>query len=255
MADGRLVARLTPVAQLSRSRIDQMWCVFDAHYADVTRSRFEDDLAAKEEVILLLDGDHVGGFSTLQVMHGTHEGRPFAAVYSGDTVIEPAYWGQSALQRAFFAKVVRTRLRYPGRPVYWFLISKGYKTYLLLVRNFPNSWPRHDSEMPAAIAAVLDQLATRKFGTAWKKDRGVLVFDEPLGRLRVGLASPEGVDDPDAQFFVTHNPGHAEGEEMCCIGIIDLAFARKFIGKHVARALGRRPSRSPPASQAAGNPQ
>ena len=57
-------------------------------------------------------------------------------------MIAQAYWGQKALQRVFTRYVVGVKLRHPLQRVYWFLITKGYKTYLLLSRYFPEYWPR-----------------------------------------------------------------------------------------------------------------
>ena len=141
---GRLRGAVRPVASLTAADRDAMWAVFSRYYAAVDRARFDADLSAKDDVLLLRDtGDgSLQGFSTIEVYSRRVDGRPFVAVYSGDTVVEEAYWGQTALQRTFFTYLMKTKLRNPTRPVYWYLISKGYKTYLLLARNVPNHFPR-----------------------------------------------------------------------------------------------------------------
>jgi len=46
---------------------------------------------------------------------------------------------------AFAKHLLLAKIRTPGRRVYWFLISKGYKTYLLLARTFLGFLPRRDA--------------------------------------------------------------------------------------------------------------
>ena len=133
-----------------------------------------------------------------------------------------------------------TRVRNPTVPLFWFLISKGYKTYLLLSRNFPEHWPRRDRPTPPWQAAVLDDLASRKFGSSWHPLRGVLIFDPPAGRLRAGISPVEPVlGDPDVAFFVARNPGHTRGDELCCLGRVDRNLALSYGWKALRKRAGR----------------
>lgn len=240
---GRLRGVVSRVANLRSTDRDQMWAVFSRYYADVSREKFEADLAAKQDVILLVDaGDHrIQGFSTLEVYTRRLHGRPFVAVYSGDTVVDEAYWGQNALQRTFSRYILQTKLRHPFVPVYWYLISKGYKTYLLLARNFPTHYPRHDRSTPAFSQAVLDLLSEDKFGAAFDKSKGILHFDECQGRLKRGIAPIDTslLAYPDVRFFVEKNPGHVDGDELCCLGRIDAALPVNFLAKQVERSVAR----------------
>ena len=128
------------------------------------------------------------GFSTIEVYDRIRVGRKFLAVFSGDTIIEKAYWGQSALQRAFVRYVVTLKLSRPLTPVYWFLISKGYKTYLLLSRNFTSYWPRHDRPTPAWEQGLVNFLATDKYPDDYVPEQGILHFAVGEGRLKSGIA-------------------------------------------------------------------
>lgn len=240
-ASGRLRGEVVATARLSGAQRDQMWAVFSRYYAAVSREKFEADLAEKPQVILLSDtGDRrIQGFSTLQVYARTLQGRRFLAVYSGDTVTDEAYWGQPALQRTFTRFLIRTKLYNPHLPVYWYLISKGYKTYLLLARNFPTHYPRHDRPTPRFAQAVIDLLSKDKFGDAYRPEQGVLRFETCQGRLKRGVAP---VDEallafPDIRFFVQQNPRHAEGDELCCLGRVDLAFPTYFLTRQLTKSL------------------
>jgi hypothetical protein len=237
----RLAAEIVSVSALDRTTLDGMWMVFSRYYAEVTRERFERDLSNKRDVILLRDsGDHsVQGFSTLQVYDRVYRGRSCLTVFSGDTVIDEEYWGQSALHRAFVRYVVLLKLRNPHRPVYWFLISKGYKTYLLLSRNFTTYFPRHDRETPAWERAMIASLARDKYGEAFDETAGVLRFPECEGKLKEGVAPIEAalLEADDIRFFAERNPGHVDGDELCCLGRVDLGLWAKFTARVLSKAL------------------
>jgi hypothetical protein len=227
-ATGRLRASLAVPRELDRASREAMWELFSRYYADVRRPLFEADLEEKDHVILLRDeGDgSIRGMSTLKVSELVVGGRRVRAVFSGDTIIEAAYWGQSALHWAFLGYLVRVKLQTPFQPVFWFLISKGYKTYLLLARNFPTHFPRHDRATPAWEQAVLDELARGRYGDAYDAPSGILRFASAHGRLceRVAPVTDELMAMPDVRFFVEKNPRHARGDELCCIGRVGLDF-------------------------------
>lgn len=244
---GKLVAETVRVTALRPETIEAMWDLFARYYADVERSTFDADLADKRDVILLYDaGDRsLQGFSTVVVYERELEGRRFVAIFSGDTVIEEAYWGQRALQFAFYRYLVRTKLRHPLRPVYWYLISKGYKTYLLLARNVPNHWPRHDRPTPAFEQRVLDHLGADRFGADYDAERGVLAHPVCVGRLK-GWVAPidaELLRYPDIRFFAERNPGYTRGDELCCIGKVDLGLVTGSLSRLVLKP-GRRARRA-----------
>lgn len=240
---GRLTAEIASVPGLHPTAVDEMWRVFSRYYADVSRQTFERDLQKKNDVILLLDsGDRsLQGFSTLQVYEEEIDGRPFVAVFSGDTVLEEAYWGQSALQATFVRYVIKVKLKNPLRPVYWYLISKGYKTYLLLARNFARYYPRHDAPTPRFEKRILDLLSVHKYGDAYVPAEGVLRFEECQGRLKQGVAPIDTglLERPDIRFFVHRNPGHAKGDELCCLGRVDSGLLTKFTSRLFAKWSSR----------------
>lgn len=236
---GRLAARTVAVADLAPAQRDAMWAVFARHYEDVDRARFERDLAAKTHVFLLLDGEVLVGFSTVTVDRVEVGGREVVAVFSGDTVLEATHRGQGALQWAFFRYIVATKLRNPHRLVVWFLITKGYKTYLLLSRNFTTWWPRRDAPTPPWARALLLRLATDRFGDALDPDALVLRFDRDHERLKPDVAPTDGQTDPDIRFFAQANPGHADGDELCCLGVVNARLALTWPLRRLRRSVAR----------------
>lgn len=243
---GNLAARTLEINDIDDRQITQMWGLFNQYYADVSFERFVSDLRAKHSIILLIDsGDQsIQGFSTIQVYERMVDGKRFLAVYSGDTLIDRRYWGQTALQKAFFLFLMRLKLRNPLTTVWWFLISKGYKTYLLLARGCPEHWPRYEQETPEWPKAVMNALAAEKFGNDWQPEAGVIRFSQPVGRLKEGVApvNDELLSIDEIRFFAERNPGHAEGDELVCLGRINARLAayyvKKLLGKHWRKAFG-----------------
>ena len=243
--NGRLVARIAPVRSLDRSIIDAAFGLFESLYLGVDRQRFERDLFDKHLIILLFDDtdDVLRGFSTVHVDDVMHRGRRARVVYSGDTVIHPAYWGQKRLQRAFSTILVRERLRHPTRPLFWFLISKGYKTYLLLVHHFPRSFPRVDRPADPDLRAALHTVARNRFGDAYNPLTGVISYPTARERVRDQVAPIDRplMSNPHVAFFATRNPGYQGGDELACLAQVRLvdpvaAFVRSWW-------RGRRPRR------------
>jgi hypothetical protein len=65
---------------------------------------------------------------------------------------------------------------------------------------------------------LLNHLAQERFGKQFNPDTGVVRFINPQ-KLRGGLEEiPAGREiDPHVSFFLSHNPGHAEGDELVCL--------------------------------------
>jgi hypothetical protein len=243
---GKLRAITIATPNLRADKQNCMWEVFCRYYDDVDKPRFEADLHEKSDVILLYDtGDKsLQGFSTLQLIPGELDNCRYLAIYSGDTIINEGYWGQTALQRAFTRYVLWQMVIHPTLPVYWFLISKGYKTYLLLSRNYVEHWPRWEEPTPPFQKGIIDQLSRNKFGDAWKPDLGVLQFGTPQGKLKETVAETDHDllrQYRDIQFFNTANPNHRSGDELCCLGRVNPAFIFHFAQRTTRKVLGIRP--------------
>lgn len=221
----RLSASTVAVTSLDPAVIRDAFALFDEAYAGADRSRFEHDLGDKQMVILLRDRDTgaLKGFSTVRIER-IHGPRPATVVFSGDTVIHRDYWGQKQLQTAFARILLSRKLRAPHRPVYWFLLSKGYRTYMLLANAFPRAVPRCDTPDDPALRATLDALATRRFGPAYDAAEGIVRFGGLRERVREGLApiTQRHLASEHVRFFVARNPGYAQGDELACIADVRL---------------------------------
>jgi hypothetical protein len=237
-----LVASTVPTSSLDQRTISDAFALFERAYDGADRARFAVDLAEKQLVVLLRDRESgaLKGFSTVLLQELTGK-RPAIVVFSGDTVIDREYWGQKQLQIAFSMLLVRLKLQSPSRRVYWFLISKGYRTYLLLANAFARAVPRYDRVADDELLQRLHQLASTRFGTQYDPASGVIRYSSAHERVREGLApiTERHRRNPHVRFFVERNPGHANGDELACLAQVrfrDLA----RIGCRIAIAMARR---------------
>lgn len=233
---------ITPQA-LSDDARDRMFALLAANFEHVSREAFEADLAEKQWVVLLRDAQvgEIRGFSTLMLLTVEVEGEPIEAVFSGDTIVERDYWGESTLAGVWGAFVLSLAERRPERKLYWFLISKGYRTYKFLPVYFREYHPCVGSATPRFEQQLLSALAERKFPGRYDAASGVIRFDGEKDRLAPELAAvPEGrLRDPHIQFFLERNPGYAEGDELACVAEISAANFKPFALQVFARAAAR----------------
>ena len=236
-------ASVVPRASLGVDERARMLALMHACYDGVDDARFAADLDDKQSVIVLRDArGGLVGFSTLKVYEEEHDGRRVDVVFSGDTVIDPAHWGSKALQTAFGWYCLARLLRRPLRPLYWLLLSKGFRTYLLAVNYFPRTFPKRGATPPSSLIALRDRIAGRQWPDAYDAARGVLRFPEQRERVRQALAppTPETLAQPDVAFFHDNNPGHARGDELVCLVHLPLSDMTAAIVRAVAKALGAR---------------
>ena len=141
------------------------------------------------------------------------------SIYSGDTVIDRHHWGSQVLAFAWIQLAGREKARFPEAPLYWFLISKGPRTYRYLSTFSRCYWPHHARPTPEDLRGLMDELATRRFGADYDPRLGVVRFPESRGHLRADLAAVEDADRcrPEVAFFLRANPGYVRGDELVCL--------------------------------------
>lgn len=244
---GRLAGKVVPTSTLSIARREEMFALFRRYYEHVDFSRFERDLSPKHFVILLFDEDNrVQGFSTLQHLSVVRNGKRIHGVFSGDTVVDERYWGQRTLGRIFLRHLWWQKCKRPFASYWWFLISKGYKTYLLMANSFPEHYPRYERETPADAQHVLDAFAEQMFSESYQKGRGTIEFDQPHGQLknRVAPITPDLLDNPRIAFYQERNPGWRAGNELACVAkmtwSLPLAYTFKALTKNRFRHWSRK---------------
>jgi hypothetical protein len=218
MADGdRIVTQVCRTSDLAPRDWDDIWTLTDEFY-DVERGYAEAELRRRESIALFRMNGVLLGMASITVYSERFRGRRVAVINTSHVLIRENWRGRNLIQKLGFRTFLATRLRFPLQPIYWFFDTFSYKSYLLLPRNFRHYWPRYDEPTPEARTALIDQLAIRLYGPAWRPARGIAVRSGQK-RLRPASAplalTPE--TSPDIRFFAAANPGHAEGDMLICL--------------------------------------
>jgi hypothetical protein len=222
---------------------DEIWAFIQRFY-EAQRDYVEELIRHHGSIALFRapgDGKLVG-LTALDVYPTVFEGRKIAVIFTSHVMLDEAFRGHNLLQRLGWRTFLKTRRRYPLLPIYWFFDSFGYRSYLLLPRNFRDFWPRHDHATPAWEQGLMNHLALEMYRDAWQPALGV-VRHSGHKRLRPDAAPTAVGDDPDLAFYMRANPGHAEGDMLVCM--CPLSVANLVTLGLRARARARRKAPSP----------
>ena len=237
----KLNGRLVPVPHLTADQRDAMFALMDRHYDNVQRAIFEADLHEKQWVIQVCESasSRLCGFSTQRLLQIAVEGRQVLALFSGDTIIDRVHWGDQVLVHFWGRLALSLMDAHPDTEFYWFLISKGYKTYRFLPVFFHEFYPRYDVPTPARAQSIIDALARSRYPDEYDAAAGVIQASPCQYRLRAGIAdiTDDRLTDPHVRFFQTRNPGHARGDELCCLAPL----TRANFTRAADRVLGPEP--------------
>ena len=215
----RLTATVRARPELDERDIARMYELYAHYYDGTSHALFRSDLGDKPVVIELRDGEALRGFSTLAWFDFEVDAEARRAIFSGDTIIDHRYWGEQTLLEAFCRFAGRLSAEAPGRPLDWFLISKGHRTFRYLSVFAHRYFPHPHIPTPPGVQARIDCLARMRFGAAYLPGRGVIRFSEAHGHLKPKWAGiREGLRGrAEVDFFLERNPGYRDGDELACL--------------------------------------
>lgn len=225
-----LTGRVIPASERTPELLDDMFELMDRYFF-VDRASFEADLGKKDWIILLEDEKRrLHGFTSLTLIKTRFEGSQVQALYSGDTIIDRQCWGSLELPRVWGKFMLEAIRQAEGTPLYWFLLSSGYKTYRFLPVFFKDYFPRYDGELPTQMGKLLNHLGTSRFGGAFDAKTGLVTLSHPTP-LKGGVAevNRERLKDPVVEYFVQRNPDHQKGIELACLAPLNIENLRPFI--------------------------
>ncbi len=228
----RLKARYVPISKVSVPMVRRMYEVYSGYYDNVGLELFCDDMSEKSGVLLVEDkrSKRIVGFSTMKTLHLSTGNKTVKGVFSGDTIIEQEYWGSKALQVAFFLRLIREKLRHPFRPMFWLLISKGYKTYLLMANNFYNYYPKTDAHCEK-LESLVDNYCDQLFKPYYCSEKRILDFGEGYTHLKSNVATISDemrTQNEKILFFEKRNPSWERGTELPCIGEVSYSLIFRY---------------------------
>lgn len=223
------------ITDLSAIEAREMHQVFLKYYNNTYLNVFLDDISKKQYVLLMKDpkSNRIVGFSTIALLDLPYNGKTVKGLFSGDTILEKEYWGSRRWQLTWGLFCVKLKIKYLRTPFFWLLISKGYKTYMLMANNFIDYYPRIDKE-DKDLADVVDSYCNQLYPQNYIKEQRILDFGNEYQNLQSHVA--EICDNlrenqPKIRFFEERNPNWRIGTELPCVAKIETKVLWKFIRK------------------------
>jgi hypothetical protein len=224
-----LRGRVLPISEMDQGIEERLFQLFSRYYLHVDRSQFEQDQAEKDWVLLLTDAQgEVQGFTTLKRFEIEVQDRHLQIVFSGNTIIDRAYWGSQELVATWCRFMAGLLKDSPSLPLFWFLISSGYRTYLYLPLFFHRFYPCFGCPTPAFESQLIETLGKMRFPEEYAD--GVVRVSRPRECLVPELAAPDSgkSDNPHIRFFLERNPGAWRGDELVCVTEFSLENTRRL---------------------------
>lgn len=222
------VARPSALGERDRAA---MYALYERHYDATERRRFEADLDTKDLVVVVRgeDGDIVG-FSTLSFHRLAIDCEEVFYVFSGDTIIDAALWGNPILLRTWFELAGGVKRQLGSRRLYWLLIVKGHRTYRILPNFFRDYVPGADVSPAHPFFRIRDAIVTARYGDLFHPETGLIDFGRSLGHLRPEWANVDeaATRNPHAATFVQFNPHHHRGVELACLTELAVGNLRRY---------------------------
>ncbi len=220
MKNKALQFQLIALSVLDKSQIERMFFLMSEHYDCVTKELFLHDLSNKQWIGLLKDHrEQIQGFTTFVINPKNCNAPSYNIVFSGDTIISRDYWGTSELVRGTAYTFGRMLAMNPQKKLYWYLMSKGHRTYMYLPLFFRRFYPSFDPERHFDYLDIANQCSKILYPAAWDASKGVVIFPEKHGQLKPELAQGalEKKSHSHVQFFLEKNPDFGQGDELICI--------------------------------------
>ena len=225
-----------PVTSLSPALRRDMARLYLDSYDGSSEPLFLDDLAKKDEALLVYDGEQLVGFTTLWLFERDWRGERIRVVYSGDTVVDRAHWGQQALAFDWISRMGDYKRQRPELPFYWLLLVKGARTFRYLPL-FGRSFHPHWSEPRGDLKALADALALELFPESYNPATGVVEVSRGHLKPEIAAPSPDELQREEVRFFLERNPGYRHGHELVCLCEVEThnmkPLTLKLFEKHV----------------------
>jgi hypothetical protein len=214
------------ISLITETEKKEMFQLMKEFYDNVDGQIFIRDLLDKDYCIMLYNEENiVKGFSTGKEIHVEVDGKLIKGIFSGDTIIHKDYWGRMDLYKEFARNFVKSG----SEEYYWFLISKGYKTYKMLPLFFKEFYPNYKVSTPLDEKKIMDAFGLSMYPMDYNKETGVNEYKSIKDKLKEGVAdiTEKQLKDMDIKFFIEENPGYIYGNDLVCLAKLNQENLRK----------------------------
>lgn len=225
-----LKGEVRPVSDFSEEELQLMYELMAEFYDDTNVEVFCRDFADKDYCLVLYSEEgKLVGFTTQKVLELDVDGKRIPGIFSGDTIIHKAYWGDTELFKVWANFWFPYAEKY--EEFYWFLICKGYKTYRMLPLFWTEFYPNYRMETPEYEKRIIDAYGTLLYPEDYNPGTGVMEYKARKDKLKTGVADIGGreLSNKDVSFFCEKNPGYIQGNDIACLARIDKAMLKKRV--------------------------
>jgi len=216
------------IIRQSLVRQSERFAMYDLHssyFCNLNKRTFFNDMSMKDWIIILRDGNNIiCGFSTIEIIHTKINNKQQIFLFSGDTIVNKKCWNTTSLAGSFGHIILRLNKRFNNIPLYWFLISKGYRTYRYLPIFFKHFYPAYNANTPLEYDSLLKYICGKKFRKNFDPSCGIIKFAGSKDYLipEMNKIPTSRKKNPHVSFFLEKNPGFIRGDELACIASISL---------------------------------
>ena len=209
-------------SKISKNERGQMLKLMKENYKNVNKKTFLKDLDQKKWVFLLINRQKkIVGFTTLVPYFKKIKNQKIIALFSGDTIIQSNYRGNLSLPLTWLQFVYKLSGRKKNYYFFWFMLSKGYKTYRLLPRFFKHFYPSYNKEFPKDKKNILTKFAKNKFNNNYSAKTDIFIPNDNYfvkkGKKEI---QKDLLKNPHIKFFFEKNVNFYKGHELVCFAEI-----------------------------------
>lgn len=243
MSSVKLSAKFCSTKKITTLDIFQMYSIYSQYYRATKWKIFLNDLSKKSGAFLIRrkEDNIIVGFSTVTSYNINVNNKNCIGIFSGDTIIDRRYWGTRSLQIAFYRYILKKKILHPSKTIYWLLISKGFKTYLLLTNNFYKFYPHPDNKF-SEMSSIVDNYCRQIFPDYYDPERQILDFGDNYQSLKEGVAEIDpsmAKNSKNISFFEKRNPEWRKGTELPCVGAIDWSSLMKYVVRYLRKPISK----------------
>jgi len=202
--------------------------------ATFDRAFFSDD-AARVALFYGEDGAFAG-FACAAVKRVSHQGKDHA-VYSALLFVDTRYSGAREASIFAITEALRFKLREPRTPLAYMGVVTTPASYRAFGKTMPTFFPSWRAPTPAGVDALAREAARARGLTFVDEDRWLV---KSLGKPRCPerLRSSQRLkDDPDARFYLDHNPRFDDGTSLLIWVPLDVANLGRALVRQLVAAV------------------
>lgn len=234
----RLTAELKRVQDLTDEEILSCYELMRDNYNGLPKEAYINELKESYFFTLLFFDVHnnIQGFTEFGIDMTDPTGQNYGCIYSGNTILNPEFWGSQTFMIKSAEVIGRIAGAYPEKKWVWLLLSSGHRTYMFLPlfsqRFFPARQPERNAD---DLKGLLDVYAEKIFGEFWLPELGIVRFEkgshyEPYKmKPEIAQATWDKKFKPDIAFYIEKNPEFHNGDQLVCITEVHESNAKKRV--------------------------